>query len=71
MLIIKTIFGCLPVGTPLMFEEGVSGDLYSFTCHPPHTRVHAHTHTHTPSAGIFAYRLLRADYSPNQNRHNQ
>ena len=33
-----------------------------------HTRVHTHTHTH---AAIFAYRLLRADYSSNQNCHNQ
>lgn len=39
---------------------------HTHTC----TRAHTHTHTH-PSAGIFAYRLLRADYSSNQTRHNQ
>lgn len=27
--------------------------------------------SHTPSVGIFAYRLLRADYYSNQNQHNQ
>ena len=40
--------------------------------HPSHTCPHTHTHTHTHThAGSFAYRLLRADYSSNQNCHNQ
>ena len=40
--------------------------------HPSHTRTHTRTHTHTHThTGILAYRLLRADYSSNQNRHHQ
>lgn len=48
-----------------MFEEWVNSDLHSLHC-----AFSIHTHA-PPSGGIFAYRLLRADYSSNQNCHNQ
>lgn len=73
MLIIKAIIGFIYIGTPLMFEEWVNGDLYSFSCASisRYTHVHVRARTPLPQGGIFAYWLLRADYFSNQTHHNQ